>query len=241
MAGFIIPLTKWSVLNKEIKDLKEKYFKNEYMNLKDIRRNKYDENQYWNSLTSEQKEEFNKEFYEIISRKDYTILAGIINKEGMEDKSKELQFYLSYSFILQRFEYFLDENDSQGIIIMDSAEASKEINELYDKHKRFLREGVPTKRKDLTLKVGGNEFSFKDYERRKITRVCENLLFLNDDDTNMLQIVDMISSAMFAKFNRKIDVWFNKIKSNIRARKSDGLMLGYGLKFFPELPKDISI
>jgi len=233
MVGFIAPLEKWKILNDEINQLKIKYFKDPYYNLKKIRRNKYDKEKIWDSLTQQQKDEFNNEFYEIITKEDYTIIASVIDKEKMENKTKELIFHLNYSFIIQRYEYFLSEHNSYGLAIMDEADASVEVRDLLHSHEGFLKEGVSVKREDIQFKLGTNEIYLKDYKKRQLNHICENLTFQDDEDNNMLQITDMIAAAMFAKFNRSSDVWYNKIEKIIR-HNSDGKIEGWGLKVFPK-------
>lgn len=233
MVGFIVPFEKWKLLNNKIEQLKLKYFLNPFMNLKEIRRKNYDKNKHWESLSNEKKEEFNKEFYSIISEKDYTIITGIINKEKMNKKNKELLFRLCYGFIIQRYQYFLSEHKLYGIVIMDIAKASKEIQDLYLIHKNFMREGIPTEREDTTLKIKSEEILIKGYKKQAISNICENLIFLNDKEHNQLQITDMIAAAMSAKFNRNDDRWYKKIEEIIRKSK-DGKIKGYGIKFFPE-------
>ncbi|MGV8162773.1 MAG: DUF3800 domain-containing protein [Candidatus Nanoarchaeia archaeon] len=233
MVGFIVPLDKWKSLHSEIEQLKLKYFSDTSLNLKAIRRNKYDKNKYWESLTEDKKNEFNKEFYSIICKKEHTIIVGIINKQEMDDKNKELLFYLSYSFIIQRYQYFLSEHNSQGIVIMDIAEASQEVKNLYLAHRHFMIEGVPVKRDDLIWKIGEEELALKNYKRLPLKNICENLIFLNDEDNNLLQISDVIAYAMFSKFNRNQDIWYKKVEEIIRCDKN-GKKEGYGLKFFPK-------
>jgi len=233
MVGFIIPLEKWRKLNDEITQLKIKFFSNVSMNLKNIRRKKYDKNNYWDSLDGIKKEEFNREFYEIICKDDYTIIVGGIDKEKMDEKGKGLVFRLSYSFIIERYQYFLSDKGVNGIVVMDIAETSEEIKDLFYVHKEFMREGVPVKRKDIILKSKGKEHPIKDYERKTLHNICEDLIFMDDRDNNMLQITDMIAAAMFAKFNRKNDVWYNKVEKIIR-KSDNGKIEGWGIKFFPE-------
>jgi len=220
-------------LDEGIIQLKIKFFSNSDMNLKAIRRKNYDDNKLWQRLSKKEKQEFNNEFYNLICKSNNLILAGIINKEKMDNRNKELLFYLAYGFIIQRYQYFLSEKREYGCIVMDIAESSEEIKNLYNSHKKFLKEGVPVKREDLILKTGKKEIAIKDYKKLPLKNICENLIFLNDTDNNMLQVVDMITAAMFAKYNRSCDIWFNKIKSIIRS-DSEGNIEGYGIKFFPE-------
>lgn len=233
MSGLTIPLNKWNETNKKIEDLKRKYFKNQSMNLKAIRRKGYDQDSYWNSLSKQKQDEFNQELYDIICDKEHIIIAGLIVNSKMKDRNKELLFTLCYSFILERFEYFLDSKDSEGLIVIDKAESSKEVMNLQRKHSEYLKNGIPVKREDTRINIKGKDKIFKRYMRREIKRVCESILFLDDKSNNFLQLADIISYAIACRYNSKKESWyFNKIKGNIRC-SSKGEIMGYGLKFFP--------
>lgn len=235
MAGFIIPLNRWNITNQGIINLKAKYFSNYLINLKSIRRKNYDKSgvhETWEKLEPKQKEEFNEEFYNLVCNENNCFICSLIDKEKMEKKGKERFFWLAYSFILQRYEYFLSEKKSCGIVIMDIAETSQEIKNLYSSHKECLSLGLPVQRRDMVLKVGNTETKLKDYERMPLKHICENLSFQQDNDNNMLQIVDMLAYGISGKYNFNQDRWFKKIEKIIR-KNSNGKMEGYGIKIFP--------
>ena len=220
MAGFSVPLSKWKEINRKIIRVKNNFFPdNPNINLKRIRRNKYDGDKSWENLSKERQDEFNSEIFNIICEKGNVIIASLIDKSKMNEKNKELSFYLSYSFIVERFQYFLEDIREEGIIIIDKAENSQEIKKLFNNHKDFLKNGVPVKGRFLK-------------SRKEINNICENMIFLDDNDTNLLQLVDIIASAINGKYNRNGDSWFNRISSVIRKSK-DGKIEGYGLKIFP--------
>ena len=76
----------------------------------------------------------------------------------------------------------------------------------------------------------------KSYERHGIENIIKNLIFIDDNHSNCLQVVDMICAAVTGKYNRNTDTYFNRIESKFRKR--DGEIMGYGLKFFPERPSE---
>ena len=167
MAGFSIHLSKWKETNRRVNLIKEQFFPdNPEINLKSIRRKNYEDNKYWEELTQERKNEFNTELYNLICEQGDIIIASLINKNKMDDKNKELFFYLAYSFIIERYQYFLSEKKEEGLVIMDKANNSPEIQQLYNKHKDFLKNGVSVKRDDKTLKLMGKEFILKERQRR---------------------------------------------------------------------------
>ncbi len=239
LSGFIVDINDWHKINLQLNKLKIKYFGIDSINIKEIRRRRYSE-LFKNLLGKISLEEiknkvksFFEEFFQILlNNYKFTIISALIDKEKMNDKNKNLLFYLAYSFIIERYEYVLDENKSVGIVIMDSAESNEEIRNLYYVHKAFLRDGVPVKREDLKLIVKGEEFSFKNYKKRKLYRVSENLIFFNDEDCQLLQIADMVCYAISLKYNKHQDYWYEKILPYIRKSKN-GIILGYGLKIFP--------
>ena len=232
MAGFVIPLSKWKSLDNGVNQLKDKYFSNPTMNLKSIRRSRYDDHKLWEKLGKEEKDKFNKEFYGLIVDSENLILAALIDKSKMNNKTKKLFFTLAYSFLIQRYQYFLSEKNSYGCVVMDFADSNDEIRDLYETHKTLLSMGIPVKRDDIIFKVGKIEVPIKGYKRTAAKNICENLIFFEDKDNNLLQIVDMIAAAISGKFNRSIDVWFEKIKPIIRNNGS-GRIEGYGIKIFP--------
>lgn len=232
LSGLIIPVNVWKNFETKIRRIKEDFFDTPNFNLKAVRRNKHDKDKTWEKLLDDKKKEFNEKFYEIIKESDITIISALIEKKKMEDpKNKELFFYLAYGFIIQRYQYFLQENKTHGIIVMDQAK-NEEIKNLFFVHRGFLKDGVPFRRKDLLLRIGNREIELKDYERHSLNNILENLIFMNDEYSNCLQVVDMICAAISGKFNRNIDIFFNKIEGKIRKSK-DGKMQGYGLKIFP--------
>lgn len=233
MAGFGIPCSNWKMINDKIRKIKLDYFEDMNVNLRKVRRKKYDEYKHWEKLSEEEKEKFNEEFYNLICSQENVILASIINKKEMKKKNKELFFYLPYGFIVQRYQYFLSAKKEFGLIIMDQAKNSKEINNLSYAHRDFLYQGVPVKREDKTFKIKGKEHILKGYKKIALKNICEELIFLDDDENSLLQIVDMIAAAINAEYNYGQEKWFKKIKSIIR-KSPKGEMKGWGIKFFPE-------
>jgi len=232
LGGLIINEAHWIELNKNIKELKLKYFKNDSVNLRDIRRKNYDKNENYLSLDADRKKEFDNELYSLLSLPHFTYVASLINTKKMERSKRRFIFQLAYSFLIERFQYFLQENKERGIIIMDESK-STEIKSLFDYHKSCLEKGVPNKAVFSEVKHGEDTFQVKSYEYMEIPHIVEHLFFLDDKHSNHIQIADMVCSAISGKFNRKRDFYYKKIEQNIRKDPKTGKMEGYGLKFFP--------
>lgn len=233
LAGFIIPLKFWHKLDCDLKHLKQEYFFDRHINLKHLRRHKYDANALWQKLSEKQRCEFDDKLWGIIAAPDNTAIVAIIDREKMEKADKNLLFHLPYSFILERYEYFLSENRAVGIVIMDRANNSKEITALYYSHRKFLRGGIPVKRLPPDPPIKGKVRRLtKGYQYKYLTHVCEGLGFMNDDDSNFLQIADRIASAVSSKFNHNISKWYDRLEPILR-KGDDGKPNGFGLKLFP--------
>jgi len=228
LGGVIISEEIWTKVNNEIINLKRKFFTNdELINLKDIRRKKYDPSNSFNELSTEKQKDFETELYQILSAEGLIYLAALIDKSSMETNNKDFLFRLAYSFLIQRFEFFLKEKEGRGMIIMDKSK-NEEITKLFDHHREFTIKGIPfRKRKDPT-----STSYFDQYEFMHLQKVIENLLFQDDNYSNHLQISDMICAAISSKFNRGNDYYYNKIIKNIR-KSPTGTIDGWGIKIFP--------
>jgi hypothetical protein len=235
LTGIIVPVSVWGPLNKDIDKLKEDIFKNKMFNLKNVRKNRYDKEKVWLKLPKEKQDDFNKKFYKIINGHNISIISALIDKESMKDpKNRGLHFYLAYGFLIQRYEYYLNEKKMLGIVIMDRNK-NKEVADLFFTQRKFLDEGIPIRKRKHVFKVGSQEIELEDYEKRKVHNIFENLLFMDDKYSNSLQIVDTVCAAISWKFNRNISTYYDKIESKIK-RSKDGKILGFGLKFFPKPP-----
>ena len=234
LAGFIVNESEWGFINEEVKKLKIKYFKDPNINLKELRRKNYDENQSYNNLSPEERSKFNEELYRLLESENFTFLAALIDQSVLENKDKNFWFQLAYSFLIQRFQYFLQEKRSRGLIIIDQSK-NEEIKNLFFYHKKCLDEGVPV---NTVLKKiedsDGEVFLMKDYEYMDLTQIVEHLHFLDDDHSNHLQIADLICAAFYGKYNRNADYYYKKIESRIRKCSKTGKIEGFGIKIFPK-------
>lgn len=231
LGAFILPISKWKKLDDNIKELKQEFFDNYLLNLKLIRRKNYDDDKNFKRLSEERQKEFNERLYSIFQDENFVYMTVLIDTKKMKSKDKSFFFHLAYSFLIQRYYYFLSKKRSHGIVIMDKAEIP-EVKNLSYIHRDLLRNGVPFRKVKEVFKIGGVEHYFDAYERQEMDLIAEDLIFLDDNYCIPLQIVDMICSAISAKYNRNKDYYFNKILKNIH-KSNEGKIEGYGIKIFP--------
>ena len=228
LAGTIISEDNWTFINEKIDGLKEAFFKNKDINLKLIRRQKYDKESHFENLSDDQKQIFEKELYNILSENCLIYMSALIDRTKITSYTqKQFLFRLAYSFLIQRFEFFLKENRGRGMIIIDNSK-NKEITMLFNYHREIMGEGIPYKRKPNIYASYSDQYEFMD-----LTKIVENLFFQSDDYSNFLQISDIICSAISTKYNRNNDYYFNKILRNIR-KSPAGQLEGWGIKIFPK-------
>lgn len=230
MAGCITPHNSWKSMDEGIRRLKTNYLDNPYVNMKKIRRSKH-----------EMKERFFEGFYSLLNKSNFLVVASLINKEKMGSQRKELNFKLAYSFLLERYEHFLEDSgqDNFGIVIMDRAKNSAEINQLVSFHDDILKDGIIVAKKripkdaDDKSKVVKLKDILDKYKRKPVKRIIESLIFQDDTNNNFLQAADCISSAISQKFNRNNDRYYEQIEGIIRRDPETGMINGYGIKIFP--------
>ena len=234
IASFICPASLWREINKGIYDLKEKYFGQKEFNLKAIRTsNKIDRGirSKWNELGSKKQEKFRSELAGVVTKPSCCIIASLIDKDKMVNKDRELQFELAHSFIMQRFDYFLQEHNGYGVMIMDEAVSSPVVTKLSDRHKGILQNGLPVK---YLVKFGRNKIPAVIQTNQPTQRVVENLIFQDDNDSNFIQVADLVAAAISQKYNNGNDTYYRLYESIIRRNPENNKeTVGYGLKIFP--------
>ena len=172
---------------------------------------------------------------------DIVLIIALIDKSKMALNDKITLFELVYSFLIERFEYFLDTLDSYGSVIMDAAKNSKEVNNLWEVHRKILKEGVivdhlavgtalPSKYKQNSMHKFTTDGS--NFVHMEIKRIVENLQYQQDKYSNLVQVADLVASAFSVKYNRKNDKFFKKYEKFLR-RGPRRIIDGYGLKIFP--------
>jgi len=218
LAGVVVEDTIWKKMNDELNSLKEEYFDDKSIDLKGLRRHRHENiskghpNPFY-----DKEEEFITEFGEkldsIICANDLVYLASIIHKEKHRKKyfDAEHPYSLSYIFLLERFQYILNDNKSLGIVFLEYS--SKSLQEKLDvTHHHYQSEGT-------------------DYT--KIERVIEGCHTLLGIKSNFTQIADLFCASVFAKYEYGNDQFLKKFDPYIY-KKSRGRKKGYGLKYFPK-------
>jgi hypothetical protein len=223
LTGLILDSEKWHSINQKCIDLKRAYFFTDKYNLKNIRRNKYDDSKQYQNLSDDQKNQLRIDLNSILADEDITYLSALIDRTKMKNKDSSTHYYLAYSFILQRYEYFLRENNSKGIVVYDKASTTKEVVQLRQIHQDHKETGVPTGVKGdpwIIETSNGEKFELHSMKTMEVKSIVENLLFISDDESNFLQLADFACSAVSLKFNRNNTTYFDNIEKRFKRSKS---------------------
>ncbi len=131
---------------------------------------------------------------------------------------------VAYAFLLERFQKYLKSKDAYGICIIDPREGQvekhyigQELDRLHNKM-RWEPSGILT----------------------KCPNIIERLLFSTSDKTIGIQIADLYCYPIFHMFQydkKPGEYWRFDELSMAKLYKHNGILDGYGLKFFPDNTK----
>jgi hypothetical protein len=217
LGGAIINIKDWKKINKEITDLKSKYFQSVYVDLKGLRRKNYEflwnkRKNYFYKMNEVQMKEFSDQLFDIIFSSQITFLASIINKEKHFQKySNPINPYLlSYQFIVERFDNFLKDKNDFGSIYLESGNESLKSN-LEEAHASYVSSGTAF---------------------QKIGQIIESCHFVVGPNNNFAQIADLFINAVYKAVEYSDIKYYEKYKPFIYCDEK-GERIGYGIKYFP--------
>lgn len=154
-----------------------------------------------------------------------TVYSVVIDKKAYwEQYPSQNPYDIAYMFLLERFHKFLIEQNSLGICIIDPREGQVE--------KTFIGPELDRIHNKMRWE-DGNFWS-------KCPNIVERLLFSTSDKTIGIQLADLYCYPIFNVFeyNKKLgEYWrFNEI-SYKKMYQKNGVLDGFGLKFFPDKTK----
>jgi hypothetical protein len=159
---------------------------------------------------------------------DVCIYSVVIDKAAYwEQYPSQNPYDIAYVFLLERFQKFLDAEQSLGICIIDPREGQVEKhfmgNELARLHNRMRWEDGEV------------------LQWHKCPRVVEKLLFSQSDTTVGIQIADLFCYPIYHMFEynkQRGSYWrFEELSYPKLCKNPQGDIDGWGLKFFPDKTK----
>lgn len=174
-------------------------------------------------LNQNTKQNFYKDLNNLMSQLPYTILASAILKQKLKDRYSDPTnpYTLSLVFIMERFLYFLEENNDVGYISVESRDP-KSNTDLLTAFTETINNGSWINETHITAE--------------RFQRKIQKMIFVTkQQNENGHQIADLVAYpiAKFALASEKANPSFEVIKPKFR-KSSSGKILGYGLKIFPK-------
>ena len=222
IGGVIIPEIHWHEIYKKLRDIKKQYNITSEIKWRYFSPDNKDENNGMKHLSFEQKNEVRTKLYNIItSYKSVKIISVVTNIEEAYKlpyikNSNDLYWY-SYKQVVERFQYYLQDlsRDSgvefNGLVIIDNR-LSCDDDRLRTLHHKLML-------------VNREHYS-------NFNNLIEGLFIAPSHLSVGVQFADLVSGAVFRKFEKDDDKYYNQIKNSIRNR--DGNINGYGIVEFPK-------
>lgn len=212
LGGFIVKLSDYYELEKELQDLKENFGLNRFDPIK------WSPGQtsctYENQRKINDQNSFRRAILELLARKNITIIVAVIDEDSLIRK-RDLKYYRSQALecLCQRFQFFLQENEERDIgqIILDypgqktESFLSKYYRDICCFGCRHIQMKLPLLSKTLYL---AHAFS------------CEGL-----------QLADYIVGTIGYTTKNEDQRYFELVKSRVRVYR--GNIKGAGLIIFP--------
>lgn len=152
----------------------------------------------------------------------YIILASVILKKKLKDQYSDPAnpYSLSLQFIMERFLYYLEENNDVGYISVESRDP-KSNTDLLNTFTDIMNNGS-----------GGDKHHV--FAKRFQEKIQKMIFVTKQQNENGHQIADLIAypTAKFALNLKAQNHAFEIIEQKFR--KIDGKIFGYGLKIFPK-------
>jgi len=226
--GVMVHDRQWRKINRLIDDFKDRYSIPDDVELHateiisgqekfydhETKKRKRRKNWYGKNLPRrQQRETLLLELCQLISSLNLTIIAVLIDKSKLlidtEKVYKTIPKDNSWEYLIERVNLFLSTaKDRKGMFISDAINMNIE-----KKHREFATAIYKT-----STHVEGHRF-------------IESILFEPSDSSNLLQIADVVSFAIFKKHETRDVRYYNKLKNRIF--KHTGKIKGYGLKIWP--------
>lgn len=222
IGGVIIPEIHWHEIYKKLRDIKRQYRITSEIKWRYFSPNNQEEENGMKHLTFEQKNEVRNKLYNIItSYKSLKVISTVTNiKEAYKlpyvNNQEDLYWY-SYKQAVERFQYYLQDlsRDSgaefNGLVIIDNR-LSCDDNRLRNLHHKLMV-------------VDRENYS-------NFNNLIEGLFIAPSHLSVGVQFADLVAGAIFRKFEKNDDRYYNQIKDSIRNK--NGNVMGYGIVKFPK-------
>lgn len=220
LSGIIVHEKDWQTIEKKLEKLKQDLFPTTSPDEWELHAF-----EIWNSkgffdrdelnVNYAKKQEIFSKIIEFVCNSEVTLINVVIVKDQLKPKHSSMIMEHAWTFIVERFEHFLQQqppNTNNGLIFMDSSQRIPE-----SEIKRVLWNLVR-----------------KDSKSQNITHVVESPIFTRSHLRNLIQLADMIAYVIYRHYyknDKRFKEWFDSL--TVKMYQHDGSFHGYGIKIFP--------
>jgi hypothetical protein len=190
IAGVALPLTQWRSYDREFLNLKRQFF------AKEIEESSKPDTRFEvkgsnliapRNAASERNKIFSYKVYDLIAKFGGKIFGCAVLKCSKNPAPKTSLYTKAIQIIDERFDVFLREINSEGLIVLDSRMA-------------HMKKGSGT---DYTVAISHLSYVFGNDAGRELKRIKEAPLFADSALTVGLQIADIVAAHVYAKHYRE--------------------------------------
>ena len=217
MCSLIVNEKQINLFEQYISNLGKEFGLAQRINLKKIRRAKYDYSPF-ERLSYKKKKEFWEKICSSLDIFGFKIVASVIDKKSHNEKYShpDPALKLSYKFLLEKIDQFLIEKNENGIVIYDENMKKEELRKCH-----YFWENFGT-------------------GWQKIEKIYWAPFFIREEESHLMQMADIGSFSLHRLFNQKKCDYFEKIKDSFYwyGTKSGRKI---AIKVFPDAGEKISL
>ncbi len=221
LSGIIVHERDWKTIENNLTRLKEKIFpgldpKSWELHAHDIWNNRDFFADEKLGLNLAKKQEIFSKILDLVCSSEVILISVIIFKDEMKNQYFTPQpLKYSWTFLVERFEHFLKQQQSEtnnGLLFVDSSQKIPE-----------------SEIKNIILKLVRDSS-----DQQQVEHVIEDPVFTPSHLRNLIQLADMIAYVVHRHYRHdpKFKDWFEGLKPKMY--QPSGQLHGFGLKKFPE-------
>lgn len=222
VAGIIIPESIWHSIRDGLHGLKVRHGVRGEIKWRYFAPSNDDKQNPMRALSHDSRNAVRTDIYKLIaSNRSVKTLAVVVSSKAayaMHSVNCQNDIYaLAYKAVTERFQYYLQDVGKQtarkefGLIVSDHRSSSDD-NALRGQHQK------------LVYSTGKNISNYKN--------IVESLFLCPSHLSIGVQLADLVAGAVWRKYERDDDVWFNHVAPTLRTN-SDGKVDGFGLVKMP--------
>ena len=213
ISGVILKIDDWPIIAKEFFNIKSKY----QILDKEIKWKYFSPAHEDYGISKDKEQELRCELFSLLNQPEkLTAITVLCDNSKMFGKSyindREDVYEICYKALLERFQYFLQEHNSYGVVVCDARDGRSD-NKLREKHKEMCYANSPF--------------------CSNLSRIVEGILITPSHFSIGVQLADLVAGSVL-RYAKKKDCPVYSIVKNIFRKSTNGKLHGYGIVLIPK-------